>query len=102
MDYCKRTRPETAEDLKMVAVYIHRNAVHHGISSNLGIWENDSYYEISKQLKGLVKVEETVMWFGGREQFIRQHEFAIEEYKSGFEYLFSQTGEQLKSAKLEA
>ena len=46
IDYMKRTEAETDADITSFIFYIHKNAVHHGLSKKIGDWSFDSYQSI--------------------------------------------------------
>lgn len=59
--------------LTQLFVYIHANAVKHGIKKDLTNYKWSSYQAIISDKPTNVKREEVLDWFGGRERFITAH-----------------------------
>ncbi len=55
-------------------LYIHLNAVKHGICSSLSEWPWSSYWPILNNDSDLFHSEIILDWFGGRQEFIKEHE----------------------------
>lgn len=77
MDYMKRTRVEDDSDFTSFLFYVHKNAVHHGYTRQIGDWKFDGYNAIlSDKPTGLLR-EEVLQWFGGKDRFIDFHKQPI-------------------------
>ncbi len=73
MDYLRRVKIETDEQLAATAFYIHKNPVHHGYCLNMKEWQWSSYTSIvSEQPSNLLR-EELLGCFGGRKPFTDYH-----------------------------
>ncbi|MBS1486468.1 MAG: hypothetical protein JST43_02670 [Bacteroidetes bacterium] len=78
IDYLKRSEAKEDSDITSFIFYIHKNAVHHGLTKKIGEWSYDSYKSIISSLPTSLKRNEVVDWFGSIEQFIRFHSQPIE------------------------
>jgi putative transposase len=56
--------------------YIHRNPLDHGFVKDVSDWKYSSFGEISLQGSSFIDGPKVTSWFGGREQFIREHQTA--------------------------
>ena len=76
IDYTKRSEARSEADITSFILYIHQNAVHHGLNKSIGRWPNDSYQNIiGRQLTYLMR-DEVIAWFGSKrlfEAFHNQH-----------------------------
>ena len=70
----KRKPINSNAHLKRCTVYIHRNPIHHGFVDDLREWPHTSYFRIRNQSKSFVMVEESLSWFGNKEDFEKAHE----------------------------
>ena len=73
IDYMKRTEAETDADITSFIFYIHKNAVHHGLSKKIGDWSFDSYQSILSFEPTVLRREEVINWFGSRQLYIDFH-----------------------------
>ena len=76
----KRKQLFTLADIRKNVMYIHRNPLHHGFSGNYPTWEYSSYNYMlhpDRPQKAKIYHLEVIHFFGGNDEFIRQHE----EYK---------------------
>lgn len=69
----RRIEVDGIEYAKQMILYIHWNHVHHDISNKLEDYQYSSYYEFLCNCPGLVKKETVLEWFGGLENFIKEH-----------------------------
>ncbi len=63
--------------------YIHKNAVHHQLTKQIGEWKHDSYNSLLSDRSTALLRKELLEWFGGKEQFISFHQQTIDP-KSSF------------------
>lgn len=73
MDYVKRTSVDTSEDFKIYTWYIHKNAVHHRLTTAIGEWDYDSYHSILSNSPTSLLRDEILERFGNKEAFIQFH-----------------------------
>ncbi|MFZ1527955.1 MAG: hypothetical protein WAT19_04335 [Ferruginibacter sp.] len=69
----RRIKVENEEHLTQLVVYIHANAVKHGIVTNLELYKDSSYQSILSDKPTQLKRKEVLDWFGGRERFVSIH-----------------------------
>lgn len=74
MDYVKRSKVENDWDLTSFIFYTHKNAVHHGYTSQIGEWKYDAYRSLLSDKPTNLMREEVLSWFGGKERFIAFHQ----------------------------
>ena len=74
IDYLKRNQAAADEMLTSFIFYLHKNAVHHGLTKKIGEWPYDSYNELLSDKPTELKRDEVIEWFGSPEQFILFHE----------------------------
>lgn len=67
-------------DFSQVTYYIHSNAVHHGICKHPSEYPHSSYNSILSDKPTLLKREEVLEWFGGRDSFVKSHKMMNAEY----------------------
>ena len=60
--------------------YIHCNAIHHNICNHPSQYKFSSYNSILSDKASLLKRDEVLNWFGGRESFIKYHEMMSREF----------------------
>ena len=73
MDYVKRSEAACDNDITTFIFYIHKNAVHHGLTEVIGQWPHDSYRAILSSQATAIKRAEVIEWFGSLEEFIAFH-----------------------------
>lgn len=61
---------ESPEYLLQVALYIHRNPVHHGLCRNTSEWRHSSWNFIVNHTHEKAEAQELVSWFGGINELI--------------------------------
>lgn len=74
MDYIKRSKASIDSSLTSFIFYIHKNAVHHGLTKKIGDWEFDSYKTIISAKPTALKRDAVIDWFGSLKHFIEFHE----------------------------
>ncbi|MEQ6119864.1 transposase [Reichenbachiella sp. MALMAid0571] len=65
-------------DLAAVTHYIHSNPVHHGFVRSIDLWKWSSYHTLLSTKPTLLERNETISWFGNRNDFLSMHQQAIE------------------------
>lgn len=73
IDYVKRSEAARDSDITSFIFYIHKNAVHHGLTEKIGQWPYDSYRAILSNQATALKRKEVIEWFGSYKQFIDFH-----------------------------
>lgn len=73
MDYLKRSEAHVESDITSFIFYIHKNAVHHGLTKFIGEWPYDSYQPILSKKNTSLARDEVIAWFGSRKSFIEFH-----------------------------
>lgn len=73
LDYTKRSLAETDDDITAFIYYVHKNAVHHGLVTAIGLWPYDSYTAVIGDCSTNVYRAFHLDWFGSRENFISFH-----------------------------
>jgi hypothetical protein len=58
--------------------YIHKNAVHHGLTKNIGEWLWDGYNTLTKNLPTKLERETLFKFFGGEDGFIEFHQRPVQ------------------------
>jgi putative transposase len=74
MDYLKRSMVNDASDFTAYIWYIHKNAVHHQITKNIGDWQYDSYQSILSNAPTSLLRNKVIEWFGNKEELIKFHQ----------------------------
>ena len=74
MDYLKRSAVNEDKDFTSFVWYIHKNAVHHGLTKNIGQWKYDSYSPLLSESPTSLLRNELMGWFGGKEEFVAFHQ----------------------------
>ncbi len=54
-------------------LYIHTNPIHHGFVKHVEDWAHSSYLDIRQEYDSIVKINEIINWFGGKEEFFEAH-----------------------------
>jgi len=78
MDYIKRSEATRDSSLTSFIFYVHKNAVHHGLTKEIGDWQFDSYNSIISTKPTELKRDEVIEWFGSRSQFIDFHKQPVD------------------------
>lgn len=83
IDYTKRIEAQTDSDITNIILYIHQNAVHHGLCAEIGEWPFDSYNTLLNGGITSLMREEIIQWFGSKERFKEFHRqpITIRTYK---------------------
>lgn len=76
----KRIKVEDESYLTNLVVYIHRNPLHHGISSKLEDWKYCSFNSIISEDKTLLNIEYVINLFGNKNEFLRVHNEELREF----------------------
>ena len=82
IDYLKRSRVVKETDFTSFIFYVHKNAVHHGYAEKIGEWNHDAYPSIISNNPTKLLRDETLSWFGGKENFILFHKQPVEMKKT--------------------
>lgn len=69
----KRNELITERYLRNLLLYVHKNAVHHGLTKKIGVWPFDGYNEIVSNSATWLCASDAINFFGSREEFIRCH-----------------------------
>ncbi|CAN5320499.1 hypothetical protein BH20BAC1_BH20BAC1_26920 [soil metagenome] len=85
IDYLKRNEAETDADITSFIFYIHKNAVHHGLTKRIGEWAYDSYQPIISEKQTSLSRDEIIAWFGSKKLFIDFHKQPVELKKINLE-----------------
>jgi REP element-mobilizing transposase RayT len=74
MDYLRRSPSKNDSDFCNYVFYLHKNAVHHNLTQNIGDWKWDGYTALTGNLPTFLLREDLLNFFGGKEGFIRFHQ----------------------------
>lgn len=74
IDYSKRSQVQKDGDLTSFIFYVHKNAVHHGLTKRIGDWQHDSCNIILTQKESFIRSDFIIDWFGSVESFRRFHD----------------------------
>ena len=85
MDYLKRSRADTNADLIAFIFYTHKNAVHHGITNQIGDWPHDAYKSLLSNAQTLLLRKDVMELFGGPTGFVQFHQQPIALKKTHWE-----------------
>ncbi len=85
IDYLKRSEALTDTDITSFIFYIHKNAVHHGLTNQIGEWSYDSYPLILSEKPTSLLRDEIIAWFGSKKWFIDFHQQNIDLKKINLE-----------------
>lgn len=77
IDYLKRSVISQDADFAALVWYIHKNAVHHGLTNRIGEWKFDGYNEILGTEVTRLQREKVINFFGGPDQLINFHDQPI-------------------------
>lgn len=77
MDTMKRVEILNDSDFASEVFYIHKNAVHHQYVKSIDKWLWSSYHSLTSNSSTILKREELLDFFGGREAFIKFHQQPI-------------------------
>lgn len=77
MDYLRRSHALSDRDFCNFIFYVHKNAVHHGLTKTIGDWKWDSYNSIISHLPTQLQREDILQFFGGHDPFIKFHDRKI-------------------------
>jgi putative transposase len=69
----KRVKITSDAQFTQTVIYIHANAVKHGIAKNFMQYEWSSWHSLISTAQTLLLRNELLEWFGGKEQFIKIH-----------------------------
>lgn len=78
MDYLKRSLVKSEADFISFVFYVHKNAVHHGITQKIGLWPYDAFNSLLSKSPTLLLRDELIETFGGLNEFIKFHQQPIE------------------------
>jgi REP element-mobilizing transposase RayT len=85
IDYLKRSEALTDTDITSFIFYIHKNAVHHELTKQIGEWSYDSYPLILSEKPTSLLRNEIIAWFGSKKWFIDFHQQNIDLKKINLE-----------------
>ncbi|MBX2934141.1 MAG: hypothetical protein KF825_07835 [Ferruginibacter sp.] len=74
IDYMKRSLMQNDSDFTSYIFYVHKNAVHHGLTKKIGDWPYDSYNSLLSYRQTSLLREDVMEWFGSKERFIQFHQ----------------------------
>jgi len=78
MDYIKRSEATLDSSLTSFIFYVHKKAVHHGLTKNIGDWTFDSYNTLVSTMPTALKRSEVIEWFGSLKIFIEFHKQPVD------------------------
>ncbi|MFC5284800.1 transposase [Pedobacter alpinus] len=78
IDYLKRNIVNQNSDFLAFTWYIHKNAVHHGLTNKVGDWQFDSYQSLLSNKPTSLLRNDLMAWFDNREEFIIYHQQNIQ------------------------
>ena len=73
---------EGDEAFKRVVHYIHRNPVHHGFVTKIGLWKHSSYNVFLDNQKTIIDRDYVLKVFDGLEKFVEYHSTPSELWQS--------------------
>jgi REP element-mobilizing transposase RayT len=74
MDYLRRSHAKNDSDFGNFVFYLHKNAVHHGITKKIGDWPWDGYSTLITNVPTQLLRDEMWDFFGGKEGLIKFHQ----------------------------
>ncbi len=77
----RRELVEGEENCKGVAIYIHRNGIHHHYCSQLEAYPWSSYNTVLSKKSTMLKKNIVLDWFDGLEKFKDAHQAYVEDWK---------------------
>ncbi len=77
----KRIEIDKESYFTQVIIYVHANAVKHGLVKDLGKWKWSSWHTYLIESTTKLRRQEVMEWFGDREQFIKLHQEMTSYYK---------------------
>jgi hypothetical protein len=78
MDYLRRSHAKNDADFAHFVFYLHKNAVHHGLTKTIGEWDWDGYKTFLNDLPTQLLRNELWKFFGGKEGFEKFHQRTVE------------------------
>jgi putative transposase len=78
MDYLRRSHARNDADFAHFVFYVHKNAVHHGLTKAIGEWEWDGYKTLLSDLPTQLLRDELLGFFEGKEALVKYHQRTIE------------------------
>lgn len=73
IDFTKRFKVDSESYLTSIINYIHQNPVKHGFIGSAEDWHFSSFNAIVSEKSTLLKREDVVQWFGGKENYLKFH-----------------------------
>lgn len=73
MDYLRRVEIQSDDQFRQTVFYIHKNAVHHGITKQITDWRWSSYDSVIKKETAFLKPGHVLDMFDGLEGFLAFH-----------------------------
>ncbi len=68
-----RKKVDSDDYFTALIIYVHKNAVHHGMVKKIGEWAYSSWHDYLADYRSWICRQEVLDWFGGRDQFIKAH-----------------------------
>ena len=78
MDHLHRRQVQGDAYFTKVIHYIHANAVHHGLVSEMQFWPYSSYPAFLSNAPTIIERQHVLDWFDGKERFIQFHQQPVE------------------------
>ena len=73
MNRIRRAKVNKETDFSNFVFYIHKNAVHHGLTERIGQWKFDSYNAILSEKPTSLDRQFVIDWFGSKSLFVDFH-----------------------------
>ena len=86
----RRKHIDSEAYLAQVALYIHRNPVHHNIAIELSEWPWTSYKSIVTNKPTKLKRDELLKWFNGENNFTHLHLQNVENWRDEQKWLLEE------------
>ncbi len=78
LDYLKRSMAHDDNDITSFIFYIHKNAVHHRVTRQIGEWKYDGYPSLICNSHTDLARSEVIDWFGSVERLIQFHKQPVD------------------------
>ena len=74
LDNVKRKKIGEESYFTAIVFYIHYNPIHHGFAKRIDTWKHCSYNSLISDKPTLLRREDVLEWFGGKDSFIAFHQ----------------------------